>query len=62
MAIRTLLTTLCVCMAAVFLCESSIRSEAPGVPLTGNVPSKEEGRMEGVLVSAKQEGPWLANC
>jgi hypothetical protein len=29
---------------------------APGVPLTGQVSSQEEGLMEGVLVSAKRDG------
>ena len=40
-----------------FFCVTNVigAASAPGVALTGQVSSQEEGRMEGVLVSAKRE-------
>ena len=49
-----------IAMAAVALiftvAGSSAAANAPSAALTGQVISTEEGRMEGVLVSAKREG------
>ena len=44
-------------VVSLFFIDASVMSAAnsPGVALTGQVSSQEEGRMEGVLVSAKRE-------
>jgi hypothetical protein len=44
-------------VVSLFFIDASVMSAAnsPGVALTGQVISQEEGRMEGVLVSAKRE-------
>jgi hypothetical protein len=44
--------------ATLFFAASNVigAASSPGVTLTGQVSSQEEGRMEGVLVSAKRGG------
>ena len=44
--------------ATLFFATSNVigAASSPGVTLTGQVSSQEEGRMEGVLVSAKRGG------
>ena len=44
---------------AVVSCLVSLHAETPSIALTGQVVSAEEGRMEGVLVSAKKAGSTI---
>jgi streptogramin lyase len=56
-----LLVSACVLLAIIFSSSIVLRGQAPSAAaLTGQVTSKEEGAMEGVLVTAKQAGSTIA--